>query len=195
MRGKDMQRIIFTIFCATIMAYGCKSKQKIGKEPIPTVGDTVATKPIVPTPKPFVREHFVDDKGLVFFFSRTPCFGKCPVYSFKLYDNGQAFYEGAKNVVRIGKYSTTVPVDFLKKIELKADELGFKKLENEYPVPGKPVIYDFPSCVSYLFYGKGEKMVESRHDIPEELLRFQKTIDEMIESLEWKSTEVGKGEK
>ena len=43
--------------------------------------------------------------SLVISFSKTPCFGRCPVYKVKVYESGFATYEGLNFAEKLGLYS------------------------------------------------------------------------------------------
>lgn len=73
---------------------------------------------------------------------RTPCLGRCPVYTVTIDGDGRVKWKGAQNVVAVGKRRSTIPQKRIREIEAKLDEIAFFKLDEngDPPDPG-------PQCV------------------------------------------------
>jgi hypothetical protein len=73
---------------------------------------------------------------------RTPCLGRCPVYTVTIDGDGRVKWKGEQNVVVTGKRRATIPQRRIREIEAKLDEVKFFTLDEngEPPDPG-------PQCV------------------------------------------------
>lgn len=117
-------------------------------------------------------------------FQKTPCFGKCPVYEVKFFSDGRVTWLGRMNVERTGEYEARVDQSVLKSIKSKAEEIDFFALRNEYPVESK--VADLPTTITYLRIGDMEKQVKNTYEAPENLLTFEKFLEDLIKGLTWR---------
>lgn len=115
---------------------------------------------------------------------RTPCYGRCPVYEVQFYSNGQALYNGERNVQRQGIYLASVPDSTIRRILEKAEEIRFFSLSNLYPENGKPIA-DLPQSIIYFNDGRQEKTITNNHLPPKELLAFERLLDSLAAGLNW----------
>ena len=114
---------------------------------------------------------------------RTPCFGRCPVYTLTVFKDGRVEYFGKRNTPREGRYESKVSESVLKDLMTMAKDFGFFSLNNTYD---KEAIIDLPSTITSVRNENGLKTVVNRFDGPKELRSFEKAFDSLFEGIEWK---------
>ncbi|MBL4710676.1 MAG: hypothetical protein JKY48_19800 [Flavobacteriales bacterium] len=114
---------------------------------------------------------------------RTPCFGKCPVYTLTVFNDGRVEYFGKRNTPRDGRFETKVDEAVLNDIKAKAGEFGFFELNNIYD---KQAITDIPSTITSVRNGDEMKTVINRFEGPNNLRSFERYFDGLFEDLDWK---------
>lgn len=113
--------------------------------------------------------------SLVAYIERTRCFGVCPTYSIRIYRSGYVIYEGYDHVTNIGRYYKWITAEQLTSIGLKAEELGYFNLNDEYR---NPHLTDFPTIFTEVrFRGKKKKITHYDADPPASLVEMEKYID------------------
>lgn len=127
---------------------------------------------------------FEKKDSLYLSYERTACFGRCPIYKFKVYDSGFATYEGINFVEKMGVFHTRVSEDKLIAIETKLNDTYFFQLEDEYDNEN---LMDLPSKIIKVNKPTVSKRIKARHQVPDELKDLFKYIDEVIDGLSWKA--------
>ena len=125
------------------------------------------------------------EKGDSLFASihRSFCFGTCPVYTFKINNDGTARYEGTRNVKKLGTYSSKVtPAQMNALIEV-AKSINYMSFKDEYD---NKSITDLPSTTTSIVIDGKRKEVMRRYNYPKEIKLFEDAFDALIESLDWK---------
>lgn len=118
--------------------------------------------------------------------SKTPCFGSCPVFVVKIYANGEAHWQGIKNVARLGEYNATVPVSWMEEVLKIAENQGFYKMAHRYPSNGTTVP-DLPQTMITLnTHERGRYSVVNIADAPLKLLQIERDFEQKLDMLEWK---------
>jgi len=115
---------------------------------------------------------------------RTPCFGRCPIYTLTVYEDGRAEYFGKNFAPREGKWTAAVSLELMEQLKVFANEIGYFELENVYD---KEAVTDVPSTITSLRTEAGLKTVVNRFDAPGELYRFEQYFDELFMNVEWVS--------
>lgn len=115
---------------------------------------------------------------------RGYCFGKCPVYTVKIYNSGYAVYAGKDNVDMVGTYTTRFTKDQLAKLTKTAKEIDYMSLNDVYDSP----VTDLPSHISSIVIDGKRKEVKRRHNYPESILVFEKQIDALVAEAKWKQS-------
>lgn len=123
---------------------------------------------------------------LVLSLERTTCYGRCPYYSVKIYADGLAVYEGRKNVILLGKYTTRVPPSLIQQLLEKAAAIDYAHLHTKYPVEGLGII-DFPVCISSVRQNGILKTIYNRNDAPPALISYEQLFDELTGTLSWRT--------
>lgn len=89
------------------------------------------------------KEVRTDDLSLKLGLIKTRCFGKCPVYEFRVYENGDMVYHGIKNVNKTGTFIVRLTKKEVLKLEEEFRDTGFVELQ----IPKQKVIRDMPFVV------------------------------------------------
>jgi hypothetical protein len=117
---------------------------------------------------------------LVASMERTPCFGRCPVYSVKIYDTGLLVYEAKKFADTTGCFYRVLSKQEMAGLRESFNRAGFFKLADKYPEEAKAPT-DLPSCIVFYTDGTAQKTVtDKRWETPETLTRLEKGLDSLI---------------
>jgi hypothetical protein len=110
-------------------------------------------------------------KKLIISLNKTACFGTCPVYKIKIYNNQSAIFEGVKFVEKEGSYNFKISKKEINTILNKAKKINFQKMEDEYT----ELITDLPT--TYIMINN--KQIKDYYGAPKEL----KELEEIIENI------------
>jgi hypothetical protein len=116
---------------------------------------------------------------LVLQLKKTPCYGECPAYVFRIYDDGSAIYRGVRFVSRIGDYRGQVDSTKLVDIMDRFESIQFTTLDAKYV---KEHIMDLPSTI--IKYDA--HTVEYQFNrAPKELKDLSTYLEQIIEAISW----------
>lgn len=113
---------------------------------------------------------------------KTPCFGTCPVYKLMIFKSGVALYEGIQHVEKKGRYLVSFSEEEMKKIEIKAIEINYFNLQDEYDSP----VTDFPTTHTSLRLNGKAKNVSNRVGGPKGLKELENYIHETLMQKDFK---------
>lgn len=148
-----------------------------------TVSSPADSLPDRPLPVP--KETTEMQKTLKASLRRTPCYGRCPVYTIKLYDTGLATYKGDRFVDKVGGYQAMMPKETLALLRQKAEEVGYFKFADTYPRTG-PQLLDLPACETYLEGRDGsEQRILNKNDAPNGLIEYEQYFDSLFAQTVW----------
>ncbi len=68
----------------------------------------------------------------VLVYQRTPCNGRCPVYTASIFANGRVEYDGQRYVALLGKHTLSLPPATVAAMLAEARRIGFAKLAERY---------------------------------------------------------------
>lgn len=128
--------------------------------------------PIIPTVQLLVK------------IDRTPCYGKCPVFTIELYDDGNVKYNGVAFVDKKGLFTAQVPPEFIKRIQSKALSIKYLSFENKYPI-APVVIADLPITTTFIRIGTKDKQISDNFDAPRDLIDFENWLVHQFDKLDW----------
>ena len=117
---------------------------------------------------------------------RTACFGRCPIYTLTVFNDGSAKLKAEKWLDQEGDFTAKVDQKKIDKLMQKANEIGFFELNNEYDSDS---VTDLPSTITTLRRGDELKQIVNRYQGPEKLSNFEKYFDELYLKLDWEKTE------
>lgn len=122
---------------------------------------------------------------------RTPCFGRCPVYTIAVSSSGKVTYNGRANVNQLGTISAQIPREKVEALVDELDRAGYFTFADKY-VPAEPACgnyaTDLPSVISAVMHrGRSKTIV---HDYgcgsaPAALVVLERRIDEVLGSERW----------
>lgn len=147
--------------------------------------DSITLAQLPPPPPPIDY-----DTVLVLSLLRTPCYGACPHYEFWIYASGRTVYEGRAHVDSIGRYETYIDSNKVVQLAKAAQQINYYNFSETYPPTYNSKLSDFPLCVTSVFWENQKKTVYNRNFAPPALVRYEKLLDEAIESIEkWEKVE------
>jgi hypothetical protein len=154
----------------------CQGRRLVQESPLPPLAETrmEATGPEYPAP---VRAGM----------TRTGCFGSCPVFSVRIFADGQVRWHGERHVERLGRFVAQASPEWLASLWQAADTAGFFFLEPVYPAKGAPRVPDLPLTILFLDDGQRRHEVVDNADAPLRLQRLERYVMEKLEELEWKA--------
>lgn len=121
---------------------------------------------------------------LLFSLERTTCYGNCPYYSVEIYANGTARYHGKRHVERLGLYQATVPPTLVQQLQQRVKAINYQQLHPKYPIEGLGII-DLPMCITTVVENGVTKTIYNRNDAPLALVKYERLLDDLIETLDW----------
>ncbi|MDT8862964.1 DUF6438 domain-containing protein [Alkalihalobacillus sp. MEB130] len=83
------------------------------------------------------------------FFSRTPCYGDCPVFDVEVHHDGTVKWRGEMYVASLGEFEFKITNNKIKKVEALLEEFDFRSFT--YPEPDV-FATDQPSCVTRVIF-------------------------------------------
>ena len=133
----------FKLLFLVLLLYSCNQKAAIVDQ-----ADLVETNPLdtmVMDTIHFQTDTIAEEENVVeiLSYAKTPCFGKCPVFSFEMMSDGTVFYRGRENVDQIGLYTSSVSEEVMEAFKQEAVRVGFFELANIYP-ENEEIIQDLP---------------------------------------------------
>jgi hypothetical protein len=115
---------------------------------------------------------------------RRACFGACPVYTVKVYGNGNVEYSGVKFVRVTGQQNKQISTAEAARLYKAAEEIKIFDLQDEYTAN----ITDLPSTNLTITYNNRTKKIHDYYGAPAELTEFEKLVDEVADTDEWINT-------
>ena len=126
------------------------------------------------------------DVNLIAKIKRTPCYGKCPVFTIELFKDGLVKYNGDAYVDKKGSFTAQASPEFIQQIQAKAQSIKYLSFENKYPI-APVVIADLPVTTTYIRIGDVGKQITDNFDAPRELIDFENWLEHAFDKLDWKA--------
>lgn len=150
-----MRTYLLTLLAATMTLLSCGSNKAIKKAP---------------------------EGAVKYGLSKGACFGKCPIYELKIFEDGKASFEGKKFTPNIGLYEGKVPADTYKALEKAFAAANFMAYPDSFP----SLIPDLPAIRVTHHNGTDSKTVWGKEDRPDTLVQLQFLLEAVIDDTEWK---------
>ncbi len=139
------------------------------------------------SPKSIAKSNKEEDNSKVkIVFTKSPCFGKCPVFTFTISGATKtATYEGKQNVKKIGTYTKPISNDSISMLIKGFESVHFFDLDDK----NSAYIPDLPS-IFITFSNNGKtKTVEESTNKPSPLNDLEKQLTEIANSDGWQKAE------
>jgi hypothetical protein len=117
---------------------------------------------------------------------RSPCFGRCPSFSYELFADGRVVYHGYSHTPRIGNFNTKVDDGFMKRVAAKALSIKYLELSDHYPT-ADIAVSDVPTTTTYIRIGDAGKKITNNYDPPKELREFEQWLETQFDALNWQA--------
>ncbi|RME13233.1 MAG: hypothetical protein D6816_00085 [Bacteroidetes bacterium] len=122
--------------------------------------------------------HVDYDESTYVELKKDPCFGFCPVYTFRVDGSGKATFEGIRNVDKQGHWERQLPKEEVAALFNAFLEADFWSFEDEYT----DQVSDLPT-VWVTFSHKGQtKQVKDYFGAPPKLKELEALVEEIAES-------------
>jgi len=112
--------------------------------------------------------------------TKNPCFGKCPVYTLTLFNNGKAEYVGQANVDKMGTFTKQIPTEQVADILRRLNAAKFWEMNDKYISP----LADTPKIIISQFRKDTFKTVRGDNERPQALLDIEKTLVDIATNAE-----------
>jgi hypothetical protein len=119
---------------------------------------------------------------------KDPCFGFCPVYSFKVDGKGNATFQGERNVNKEGAWTRTLTPEQTNALFKAFEDANFWQFQDEYTAP----VTDLPTTYVTFTHKGQSKTVKDYYGSPPELKNLEKLVEEIAETEEGWSRQAGK---
>lgn len=120
----------------------------------------------------------VDAIGL----ERTPCFGKCPIYTVIIHKDGTFRYVGEAYVSHIGTFTGTVNTNELRDLFKYVNDMKYFQLATGYAYP----VTDNPGTFTMVQKGSRTKIVWNyANSGPSSLWALEQLIDKLVLDATW----------
>jgi hypothetical protein len=126
-----------------------------------------------------------DLKDLIITLERTACNGTCPVYKLTIYGNGSVVYEGKGFVKTIGRITSNIGEERIRKLISLFNEIDFFSLKESYEERDVP---DMASARTSINLGDNTKSVRHYYGdltAPKKLTKLEHMIDKITTSNRW----------
>jgi hypothetical protein len=127
--------------------------------------------------------HF--EEAVFIELKKDPCFGVCPVYSFKMDGRGKASFEGTRNVAKLGQWTRQLSPEATNAIFSAFDQHKFSEFQDEYTAQ----VTDLPTTWVTYHNGTVTKTIKDYYGSPEALKNLEKMVETIAEEdTEWVKT-------
>lgn len=113
--------------------------------------------------------------------TRGACYGKCPIYTIKVYEGGYTTLDASRFTKQVGKFSKKLSKKEYKNLVTAFDNANMYQYKEMYDNG----IADMP-LISIIYKGEeGKKIVRGKDDRPAELLKLQSLIENLYNEDDW----------
>ena len=124
--------------------------------------------------------------ALVAVMKKSACFGKCPVYTLNIMDNGRVEYHGIIHTEKTGAWSQMLPVDSFNQIVRAIQETDLWQYDDVY----KSDASDFPVTTITYYQGDSSKTVKGDYIRPEGVRQLEDKLKLIANSEGWRQEEM-----
>jgi len=167
-------KTILIFLTASLLALSCNTKKN-------TTTENNSDKPSEEEVS-YVFKNVSPNDSLFASIYRGACFGRCPVYELKIYNNGLVVLKGKNFVDKIGEYVMELSPNEMMTFVSKAKEIKYFELDDSYDNKN---VTDLPGTSTTIVIDGKRKKVYSRIGAPKELKEFEALFDALIKSNKW----------
>jgi hypothetical protein len=160
------------VLLCTLAVVSCKKKKEVAPTATQEVNEPAAA----------VVDLGFNPNDTLLYYDKGACFGMCPIFTFVMYADGRAIYNGKNNVNRIGIYQTKVNDAALQKVIATAEKIGYFSFQDVYD---NPSVTDLPTIKTGVAVDGKLKKVASRYKGPQGLKLLYEEMDALIEAQNW----------
>jgi len=114
-------------------------------------------------------------------FSKSGCYGRCPVYSIDIFDKGVAQYTGRSYTDKEGLWQKTLTKGQMSLVLVGIRTADFPNLDVEY----KSMIPDLPRTTFEYFGGEEPKTVTGKETLPEQIKELKDLMEDLGQMQGW----------
>jgi hypothetical protein len=157
----------------------------------PKVGTHVGhPTPPAPTPEPAKILDEVETEALRLGFhgmkfTKSPCYGRCPDFDIEVSADGFVRYTGRAFVSKAGQYISRLTKLQMTSLVAEAAHCNYFQLAASYPASGL-LMPEFPTTTIFFHLRENEKTIVNNYDAAPELLDFERFLQNLFDSLDWK---------
>jgi len=128
----------------------------------------------------------VTPDDIVFMLKKTPCFGTCPTYTMRIYNNRYTEFIGTKHTEKIGTFGKFLTENDYKQLVQSFEDKKFISYDDFY----ESNIADLPSVSISYFTSDSKKTIKGKRERPEAIHKLQFKLETIAESTTgWTATE------
>ncbi|MCC6723875.1 MAG: hypothetical protein IT258_05155 [Saprospiraceae bacterium] len=125
--------------------------------------------------------HF--DANTFIHFKKDPCFGVCPVYSFKVDGTGKATFNGVRNTAKIGTWNRQLTPEATNALFEAFEASNFEQFKDTYTAQ----VTDLPTTWVTYKTAAFEKTIKDYYGAPLLLKQLEKMVETIAEEeTDWK---------
>ncbi len=111
--------------------------------------------------------------------TKNPCFGRCPIYSMTIYNNGKVKYVGQRFTIKLGTFTKQIPMEEVADLVKGFEAIDFWNMPDKYPSQ----LTDLPKTNIKLYReDKTHKSVSGDTFRPEPLLKMDERLASIADS-------------
>ena len=122
--------------------------------------------------------------------SKGPCFGRCPVFKFTVYENGLASYEGEQFTDRLGIYVKTLSQGEFKELVDAFKDANMWQFKDVY----RGNIPDLQTVTIVYHEGNDSKSVMGKDGRPDAIMDLEERMDQIVNAEGWELKEKPKSD-
>ena len=119
-------------------------------------------------------------------YNSSACYGKCPVFEFIVFGNGQVVLDSKSDFKLIGTYQGKISKDQVYKLVEQFDQSGYWDMADSYD---NAQISDLPTYTFEYFKFPKTKEIKMRFNAPKQLSELRKVMLTLIDDIKWEKVE------
>lgn len=169
--------IFLALISISFLALACNGSKKTTDTNSTTTTESASDQPL----------NMNTAKGeLLVEMSKSACFGKCPVFTLKIFDNGRVEYHGVIHTDKLGVYSRQLDENSFYQIVRHLEATKLEQYEDFYSSGAT----DFPMTSITHYQRDSSKTVKGDFERPEPVRILEKQYETLANEGEWVQEEV-----